>query len=85
MCMILDIPYKKSPKEFHIGGSPHMIAFRPGGEWARYDDQMGELDNYTYSESSDHLDKGKQIFFINFGATSFLRQFSKGSEKCYAA
>ena len=42
---------------------------------------MGELDNYTYSESSDHLDKGKQIFFINFGATSFLRQFSKGSEK----
>ena len=46
---------------------------------------MVELDNYTYSESSDHVDKGKKIFFINFRATSFLRQFSKGSEKCYTA
>ena len=29
--------------------------FRPGGEWARCD-QMGELDNYTFLESSDDVD-----------------------------
>ena len=40
---------------------------------------MGELDNYTYLESSDDVDNGKKLFLINFGATSFLWQFSKGS------
>ena len=53
-------------------------------KWGRCD-QMKELDNYTFLEYSDHVDKGKKLFFINFGATSFLRQFSKRSEICYIA
>ena len=46
---------------------------------------MGELDNYTFLESSDHVGNGKKIFFITFGPTSFLRHFSEGSERCYIA
>ena len=42
---------------------------------------MEELDNYTFLESSDHVDNGKKFFFITFGSTSFLQQFSEGSKK----
>ena len=42
---------------------------------------MGVLDNYTFLESSDHVDNRKKLFFITFGATSFLRQFSKDSKR----
>ena len=53
----------------------------PGWEWARCD-QMGELDNSTFLESSDHVDNGKKaFFFITIGATSFLRQFFKDSKR----
>ena len=48
-------------------------------------DQMGELDYYAYLESSDHADNGKKLFFITFGATSFLQQISEGSKRCYIA
>ena len=34
----------------------------PGWEWARCD-QMGELDNSTFLESSDHVDNEKKLFF----------------------
>ena len=47
--------------------------YRPGGESARCD-QMWELDKYTFLEFPDHVDNGKSFFFINFGATSFLRK-----------
>ena len=35
---------------------------RTGGEWARCD-QMGSLENYTFLESSDHVDNRKKLFF----------------------
>ena len=35
---------------------------RSDGEWTRCD-QMGELDSYTFLESSDHVDNGKKLFF----------------------
>ena len=34
---------------------------RPGGEWAMFD-QMGDLDNYTVSELSDHKGNEKEVF-----------------------
>ena len=46
---------------------------------------MGDLDNFTFLETSDHADNGKNLFFINFWATSFLWQFSKGSKRFYIA
>ena len=42
---------------------------------------MGELDTYTFLESSDHVDNRKNIFFITFGATSFPQQFSIGNKR----
>ena len=42
--------------------------FRPGGEWVRCD-QMGELDNYTYLESSDDVDN--RLFLHQFWGNKF--------------
>ena len=54
---------------------------RPGRVWA-WCDQMGELDNYTFLEFSDHVDNiEKLFFFVTFGATSFQQQFSKDSKR----
>ena len=38
---------------------------------------MVELDNYTYSESSDHVDKGKKNFSLILGQQVFSGNFLK--------
>ena len=38
---------------------------------------MGELDNYTFLESSDYVDNGKKVFFLTFGAQVFSGNFLK--------
>ena len=38
---------------------------------------MVELDNYTYSESSDHVDKGKKFFSLILGQQVFSGNFLK--------
>ena len=80
------VAWRCSPKKCsEVFGKIHkktLVHDRPSARHERARcEQIGELNNYTFLESSDHVDNGKKLFFITFGATSFLRHFSKESKR----